>query len=133
MAQANVRHWLLSGVLVATSTLGTVGCQKEERRISEGKAPYTHPVNVPQPLDSFGPGTGGAGFQNIAPVQDRVGENLPPTAVDNVPPKVLPGVAAGSPESIEKLQQQEREGVPPPQNEREVPMPSDAGSTPGRE
>ncbi|MCP3100614.1 hypothetical protein LZ198_17220 [Myxococcus sp. K15C18031901] len=132
MSQASVRQWFLPGVLVVASALGTAGCQREERelqreerRIPKAGTSYQGVANDEQPLSSFGPGTGGAGFQNIAPVQDRVGENLPPTAVKNVPPKELPGVAAGNPVDVEKLEQQQREGIPPPPNERETPPPQD--------
>ncbi|MFY2563636.1 hypothetical protein ACN469_38940 [Corallococcus terminator] len=123
MNQGNIRRWLLPGALAVASLLGTA-CEREEQRvrreIPRTGGPYQGIANDSQPLSSFGPGTGGSGTPNIAPVQDIVGANLPPTAVDNVPPRVEPGIAEGSPTAIRRQQEQQQA-----QDEQATPKPGD--------
>ncbi|QSQ12802.1 hypothetical protein [Myxococcus landrumensis] len=127
MNQGNMRRWLLPGALVMASLLGTA-CQREKARwreeVPKAGGPYQGIANDAQPLSSFGPGTGGAGTPHIAPVQDRVGENLPPTAVDNVPPRLEPGIAAGDPDAILKFQQEEQKQAEELQPAQGQPKPS---------
>ncbi|MCP3165478.1 hypothetical protein [Myxococcus qinghaiensis] len=151
MNQGNIRRWLLPGALAVASLLGT-GCERDEERIRREiprtGGPYQGVANDSQPLSSFGPrtggsgtggsGTGGSDTPNIAPVQDIVGANLPPTAVGNVPPRVEPGIAAGSPTAIQREQEQQqaqdeqsapKPGVPPanePPDGVSSPKPGDA-------
>ncbi|MBZ4396260.1 hypothetical protein VZQ01_25030 [Myxococcus faecalis] len=99
MNHRTARRWLLPGALVVITSLGTA-CG------DWGGSWYQGNSNEAQPLSSFGPGTGGSG-PNIAPVQDRVGENLPPTAVNNVPPRVQPGIAQGDPDAIRREEEKE--------------------------
>ncbi|NVJ27546.1 MULTISPECIES: hypothetical protein [Myxococcus] len=123
MNQGNIRRWLLPGALAVASLLGTA-CERDEERIRREiprtGGPYQGIANDAQPLSSFGPGTGGSGTPNIAPVQDIVGTNLPPTAVGNVPPRVEPGIAAGSPTAIQREQEQEKQQA---QDEQSAPKP----------
>ncbi|NTX03144.1 MULTISPECIES: hypothetical protein [Myxococcus] len=135
MNQGNIRRWLLPGALAVASLVGTA-CHREEERvrreIPRTGGPYQGVANDSQPLSSFGPGTGGSGTPDIAPVQDIVGTNLPPTAVGNVPPRVEPGIAAGSPTAIQKEQQEQDappQGAPPAKNTTDgtsAPKPGDA-------
>ncbi|MCP3059434.1 hypothetical protein LXT21_11670 [Myxococcus sp. K38C18041901] len=99
MNHRTARRGLLSGALVVMTSLGTA-CGDWSGSWYQGNS------NEAQPLSSFGPGTGGSG-PNIAPVQDRLGENLPPTAVNNVPPRVQPGIAAGDPNAVRREEETE--------------------------
>ncbi|WP_338863466.1 hypothetical protein [Myxococcus stipitatus] len=136
MNQGNVRRWLLPGAIVMASLLGTA-CQREKARwreeVPKAGGPYQGIVNDAQPLSSFGPGTGGAGTPHIAPVQDRIGENLPPTAVDNVPPRVEPGIAAGDPDAIREFQKEEQKEAQenlPTQGPQKTPKSKHPGQNP---